>query len=164
MVLHGEAQKHSFETKKPKNQTKNQKVYLINQLLPYNRALLGWKVFIGLAIISNPLIIIPVLVQCSLIDTKSHRMHIYNLFFLLEYPAMPGMCKDRWRAGRLTRHNKEARDNTRGFRQKTTSDEFQTTMSRKFQATRKRQCWKSCRSFRIQVLKTHTSHKLQYAR
>ena len=44
MVLRGEAQKTQLETKKPKNQTKNHKISLINQLLPYwdGKSSLGW--------------------------------------------------------------------------------------------------------------------------
>ena len=44
MALLGEAEKHGFETKKPKNQIKNQKISVINQLFPYwdGKSSLGW--------------------------------------------------------------------------------------------------------------------------
>ena len=44
MVLRGEPQKHCVETKKPKDQSNNQKISLINQLFPYwdGKSSLGW--------------------------------------------------------------------------------------------------------------------------
>ena len=44
MLLRGEAKKHGFDTKKPKNQTKNKKINLIDQVFPYwdGKSSLGW--------------------------------------------------------------------------------------------------------------------------